>query len=115
MSAQCLYKLGMVTYFQINRAYIAEFLCLSRNDAMTLCKGQCYLKKNLELAGKEEQSAPATESSSGKKVEIPVFIITDDPFQSARPCTFASTNFQPIDLTLADFTILIFHPPSTFV
>jgi hypothetical protein len=111
MSAQCLCKLGMVTYFQLNRDYIAEVLCLNRNDEMTVCKGQCYLKKNLDLAGKDEQPAPAAQSS-GKKVEIPVFIISDNPFQSSIVFALAGPNFQPVDLTLVDFTVPVFHPPS---
>jgi hypothetical protein len=44
--------------FQMNRAYIAENLCVNRFDAIPVCKGQCFLNKQLNEQKKQENKAP---------------------------------------------------------
>ncbi|UTW62327.1 hypothetical protein KFE98_20365 [bacterium SCSIO 12741] len=34
--------------FKINQDYIAEVLCINRNEPITMCYGQCYLVDQLE-------------------------------------------------------------------
>jgi hypothetical protein len=39
--------------FELNRDYIAEFLCIEREKEITVCRGTCFLKDKLKQA--EEQ------------------------------------------------------------
>lgn len=41
-------SLCVVISFEVNRAYIAESLCVNRNRPELDCKGQCFLMKNLK-------------------------------------------------------------------
>jgi hypothetical protein len=76
MSLQCLYKLGIITYFQINREYIADVLCINKEESITMCYGQCFLEKRLELADDattDENPLP----QGNQKVDFPIFLISE--------------------------------------
>jgi hypothetical protein len=51
MSGQSLYQLGVITYFQVNRSFIAEFLCMLPDEEVESGKrgkkgqGQCSRRK----------------------------------------------------------------------
>lgn len=110
MSMQSFYKLGVLTYFQLNREYIAEVLCINKEKPITMCYGQCFLDKNLDLANDE---APKSTAPTGKdKVEIPTFLISETFYilkgesqlslQNTRYCF----NYSVINLDTP------FHPPT---
>lgn len=71
MSGQSFYKLGVITYFNLNRKFIAEVLCINKAKPTTTCHGQCFLKKNLDL----ESEAPKSTAPVGKeKIDISIFL-----------------------------------------
>lgn len=72
MSMQSLYQLGLVTWFEVNRDYIAEVLCVNKKKPEMHCNGQCYLKKQMKKA---EEKQAATGESSRAKTEFQVFVI----------------------------------------
>jgi hypothetical protein len=74
MSVQSFFKLGVITYFQLNREYIAEVLCINKAEPITMCYGQCFLKKNLDLA---DHSPKSTAPVAKDKVELPSFLISE--------------------------------------
>lgn len=41
--------------FEINKKYIQENLCESKNIAENTCKGECHLKKQIDRSQKEEK------------------------------------------------------------
>jgi len=43
-------KLGIVIWYQANKAYIAQNLCENRDKPEMKCCGKCYLKKQLRKA-----------------------------------------------------------------
>jgi len=110
MSLQCLYQLGVITYFQLNHEYIAKVLCINREKPITQCNGQCFLKNKLELAddnSSESEPLPLTQKS-----ELPIFLITENyyPLQA----------FVPLDQNNSPYLATIssshrpapFHPPA---
>lgn len=75
LSAQCFYQLGVITYFHLNKDYIAEVLCINKEKPITMCHGQCFLNKNLDItddAGADKGTLPA-----GKKIDFPTFLISE--------------------------------------
>jgi hypothetical protein len=77
---QCFYKLACVTYYQLNKDYISNFLCENRANPITICYGQCFLKKALGF----ESETTANTFASNLKFELPFFkvsqnIIFDNP------------------------------------
>lgn len=51
-------KLWIMGAFYLNRDYISKNICINRFDAVPICKGQCYLKKELKENEKQEQKFP---------------------------------------------------------
>jgi hypothetical protein len=111
LSAQCLYQLGIITYFQLNHDYVAQVLCINKEKPMTLCYGNCFLKRNLKLTDQTEK--PTVPSGSKIKIVIPSFIATDDRYslhQTEIVLTKLYADDKPV--TLAGFPSTPFHPPS---
>jgi hypothetical protein len=74
MSMQSLYQLGLVTWFEVNREYVAAVLCVNKKKPEMHCKGQCYLKKQMQKA---EEKQPVSGDSSRAKTEFQFFVIED--------------------------------------
>lgn len=58
-------SLWIITSFQINRDYIASNLCINRFDKVPVCKGQCFLDKEL---GKEQKQSKKNPSAIDKEL-----------------------------------------------
>lgn len=110
LSAQCFYQLGVITYFHINNDYIAEVLCVNKEKPITMCHGQCFLDKSLDLADDagDEGSLPAV-----KKIDFPVFLVCANSYSLT---TFSLTNSgYPIYRSgiSSEHIPGLFHPPTT--
>lgn len=60
--------LHILISFHLNRAYIAKNLCTNRFDTIPVCKGQCYLNKQLA-----EQKKQGNDKQNLKLKEIQLF------------------------------------------
>ncbi|MFY0481214.1 hypothetical protein ACI6PS_01305 [Flavobacterium sp. PLA-1-15] len=95
--------------FYANREYIAENICINRFDQMPVCKGQCFLNKQLKETQKQEQKLP---DLKGKEIQL--FINTLEVAYNEPVFFFQETSRPDI---LPDFTLIkqlpssIFHPP----
>ncbi len=109
LSAQCIFKLTIITYFQANRDYIAEVLCVNKEKPMTMCNGQCFLVRNLSLADDEtpKQAPTATKVS----VEAPVFVATDFQVDLDRNPLDIEKSSAPQPLYNFYSQRAFFHPP----
>jgi hypothetical protein len=109
LSAQCIFKLTIITYFQANRDYIAEALCVNREKPMTLCMGQCFLDRNLSLADDEtpKQAPTATKLS----VDAPVFLVADFQLSLNRNPLDVENSNAPQPLYNFYSQKPFFHPP----
>lgn len=100
---------GILISFYANREYIAENICINRFDQMPVCKGQCFLNKQLKETQKQEQKLP---DLKGKEIQL--FMNTAEVAYS-EPVFFFQESPRP-DI-LPDFTLIkqlpssIFHPP----
>lgn len=43
--------------FEVRRDYIAEVLCINRDEPITVCGGTCYLDKKLGMAEEQKEQA----------------------------------------------------------
>lgn len=95
--------------FYANREYIAENICINRFDQMPVCKGQCFLNKQLKETQKQEQKLP---DLKGKEIQL--FMNTAEVVYSEPVFLFQESPRPDI---LPDFTLIkqlpssIFHPP----
>jgi hypothetical protein len=108
LSAQCIFKLSIITYFEANREYIAEVLCINKEEPMTVCHGQCFLDRNLSLV--EEQS---TQEPANVKLQIETIVFvshSSDIEFSNRITEIEKTDSPPRSYQSSDRNSL-FHPP----
>lgn len=101
-------SLWIIGDFYINQDYIAKNLCINRFDAVPLCKGRCYLAKELKGAEKQQQKIPAV---TYKEVQLffekAVLSMPDAPADRIRK-TFPSLIISRIREI---FIFSIYHPP----
>jgi hypothetical protein len=95
-------------HFNLNRAYIAQNLCVKKDQADNCCKGSCHLKKQLK---EDDQKSNSSSSNSLKdKTEIQFFsqsksnLVNPLPIRIllVRPYSFPKT---------ASPVFPVFHPP----
>ena len=111
MSVQCFYKLGVITYFQLNRTYITQVLCVNKEKPMTMCYGQCFLKKNLNLA--EDISRQHSTTSAGKeKIELPAFLVSETAYSFQIVPYLSISNSVYYFSSSSDHSRVPFHPPA---
>lgn len=75
LSMQCIYQLGVITYFKLNQEYISQYLCINKEKPTSRCHGQCFLDK-LDIA-EDKGSDGSTLPVSNQKVDAPVFLISE--------------------------------------
>jgi hypothetical protein len=109
LSAQCIFKLSIITYFQANRDYIAEVLCINKEKAITTCYGQCFLDRHLAIAD-EENDDQATPTSK-VQVETSIFLMTWIDFDLNRNFSLQQRPNSRQSLYAYDLTHTLFHPP----
>ncbi len=109
LSAQCIFKLSIIAYFETNRDYIAEVLCINKEKKITVCYGQCFLDRNFAIADDGgDESTPATNKL---QVENSIFLAMDfDWYSNER--LLPQVKFDARELFYSyDLTHTLFHPP----
>ena len=114
MSVQCFFQLGVITYFQLNRDYIAEVLCINREKPITMCYGQCFLKRNLDVAD-DATTDKGTGPAKSRTADFPIFLITENEYP-LQALTFPGTaNFRYLIHISPAHHEPPFHPPAFFI
>jgi hypothetical protein len=111
MSLQCFYQLGVITYFHLNREYIAEVLCINKEKPITLCHGQCFLDRNLDLAD-ELPSDEGTVPTGKQSIDFPVFLISENSYQFSHVLRSLDLNTSYFPASSTEHSSFPFHPPA---
>jgi hypothetical protein len=110
LSCQSLVKLGILTWYEINKEYVASNLCENRNKPQLHCNGKCYLKKQLNKAN---NNSDTHKSVSTERTDLLECVL---PESFSLPHLFKFS--QPVALALYcngysyAFASFVFHPPS---
>jgi hypothetical protein len=99
----------VVASFYIQRDYIASTLCVNRFDAISVCKGQCYLEQELKASEEDElQQVPAS-----KQKEVQLYTQDCLSFKLAPVCRLHSEKIPAMDQKLIPQGVVasVFHPP----
>lgn len=114
LSCQCVLKLSIYTWFELNREYIAASLCENKARPELVCCGKCVLTKKLAIADGLEHNNPKQQPVKIDKTEITAFILpeiintvavapqTETTAQNGYPDPFREQTYEP----------KIFHPPA---
>jgi len=107
---QFLMKLGILTYFQLNRTYIIEAFCENKAKPQLHCDGQCFLTKKLQEAEDHDLETEGTRTAK-QQIEIPSFLV-------AVPNLVSFRNEDPaieLPLLVNHYSYIrlttLFHPP----
>jgi hypothetical protein len=109
LSAQCVFKLTIISYFEANRDYIAEVLCVNKAKPITMCYGQCFLDRNLSLADDETSK----DASSTSKLQIETTVFVEHSTKIELTAYSPKTGRISIPQSLYNFSAQhsFFHPP----
>lgn len=109
LSAQCFYNLGLIAYYHLNKEYIAEVLCINKEKPVTMCYGQCFLQRNLDIPD-EAESIPLP--AGKEKVEIPVFVGSECSYTFESPSRLSIPNSPYINGYSWMHSFVPFRPPA---
>lgn len=107
LSFQCLIKLGVISYYNLNIKYITEKLCENKSKPELKCNGKCFLKKKLTEADKAEKETKEVI----KQVEFPVIIPHNQLLFNAAYLIFEKPVSELCNLYSHKLNTKIFHPP----
>ncbi|WP_291287827.1 hypothetical protein [Flavobacterium sp.] len=101
-------SLWTIGAFYINQDYIAKNVCINRFDAVPICKGQCYLSKELKNTEKQEQKIPTVTYK-----EIQLFFEYEMTFSFSETIVSAKRIYPLLkkDQLKSTFIFSIYHPP----
>lgn len=106
-AAQCFSQWGVLAGYELNKDYIAEFLCINRDKPAMHCDGKCYLRMKMK---QDQQRKDAENGNVGNKIDIALFCSHQRialPATASRPF-----DFRPLVTPFYNtphFTF--FHPP----
>ena len=110
---QPLSKLVLVAEYQVNKNYIAEFLCVNKSKPTLHCNGKCQLNKELRQAEQHEQKLPAPLK---EKAEVLYFCEAITPaFLLQFPTVPVTGQSKYIQIFAVSPAFGIFHPPRFLV
>ncbi len=99
----------IVAAFYWKQEYIASNLCINRFDAIPVCNGQCYLKK--ELKESEQQQESPFSSFKVKEIDMLIQLSSiEEVIKPVRSCRIEYTTFQDIVYSQG-VPEGVFHPP----
>jgi hypothetical protein len=102
------YKVGFFAYFQLNRDFIAENYCVNKSQPITMCYGQCFLNKGIQLV---DDTPNPDKLASSVKSEMPA--TTPDGFQIEFSVSEINSNFSfsPAPNLSEGVASHVFRPP----
>lgn len=114
LSFHLVVQLSIVTWYEVNKDYIAKNLCVNRNKPELKCCGKCYLKKQLNKAeqpGDDKQAPPKSSKLSIEAFVIPVAV----HIQTHRTKDISVYNPGCQKMYGRMYHGSIFHPPSVLL
>lgn len=108
-----LMKLGVVAWYELNKDYVAEVLCINKDKPELECNGKCYLNKQLKKADALTNDDNKNTPQKYKEIEVLTFLLSDY-IQLPRSIILVNDVKHHIAYTrslgIANVTD-IFHPP----
>ena len=106
-------KVVVLLDFYANKSFIEKNLCENRFEKIPVCKGQCYLTKELRKVDKHEQKLPASkwkEEILFFQVNILDYLINSINFSEESKHYF----YYKSNIYFTNY-FQIFHPPQSIV
>jgi hypothetical protein len=104
-------KVWILVDFKINQKEISELLCINREQQIPICKGKCFLEKQLNKT--EEQDKKPSTSQKKDRIELTyqLFRYTNYIHKDQTAELNKLLGCMEVTLNLFHFISDIFHPP----
>ncbi|HBH05359.1 MAG TPA: hypothetical protein DDX92_02000 [Flavobacteriales bacterium] len=103
-------QLSVYIDFKINQEYIAEFLCIEKDNPISVCNGNCNLKEELNKSTENpDKNPPAVPAVKLEWVVLPDE--GNDADDHRLEVYLANTLISTIGNTLAGFSFGLLRPP----
>ncbi|MEL7003798.1 MAG: hypothetical protein AAFN93_13830 [Bacteroidota bacterium] len=79
--------------FELRRDYIAEVLCINRDEPITVCGGSCFLSDQLERASDHQKDQDKT---INRTLELSFFNATNQKFEFSHPYILKDTTYPAL-------------------
>ncbi|MBL7712116.1 MAG: hypothetical protein JNL13_06620 [Chitinophagaceae bacterium] len=116
LSCQCVLKLSIVAWFELNQEYIAATLCENRDKPELVCCGKCVLTKQLKKADDTEQQDKKNTQSKAEQHSMVVYVLPSEAGQPLHSSAYKDLQVQN-PVVPAHFTVAVlssvFHPPGS--
>lgn len=109
IALQTFSKWCLIAEFQVNRDFIAKNLCVNRSNAMSCCKGKCYLTK--KIAADESQDQAPGKSAQKEETVLQAHAPGDYLPEPIDQLVLTDHSTRHIDQTPQDWSISFFPPP----
>jgi hypothetical protein len=104
-------RIGILVDFKINQDFIAEFLCINKDDIASSCNGKCYLSQKLQEA--EEQEQKQIPASKTERLEV-VYYFSDIAYDGLENTLDTSDKLEHAfinEFHPTSFVIKLLRPP----
>lgn len=107
LSLQCFMQLGIVGWYELNKASITQKFCINKDKPQLHCNGKCHLKKQLE-----QQDKTQNKDQEKKQTDWVLFIIPN-PAHQLSAISLRNTDHISLYSNHYHFRQLkrVFHPP----
>lgn len=107
---QTISKLAIIINYQVNKEYIAQNLCVNKDEPESCCEGKCHLEKELKKADEAESTLPGSDI----KEKLETFSCLDNNFFKGLISVSSIITYSfPICPNLNQgYEASVFHPPS---
>ncbi len=85
ISVQVVHQALIYTYYVINKDFISQELCESKNQPQLKCEGKCHLKKVLYITKKHSSTENVPFECSLEEIKVPTLF-----FQTIKQITLVS-------------------------
>lgn len=113
LSCQCVLKLSIYAWFELNQEYIAATLCENKSRPELVCCGKCVLSKRLNSADGTDRNNPKHPAPKHDKTEITSFVLPGSaivtPIASVAAVTPKNGTAACLNEQIREHRI--FHPP----
>jgi hypothetical protein len=113
LTFQCMVKMAIVGWYEMNKDYISKNLCENRGNPKMKCCGKCYLKKQLKKAGDNTDANGKQAPGKLNKIELAEFVVPQK-IKFLYLAALSVRNYNPAMQHMHNHNALsaVFHPPS---
>lgn len=111
---QCTVQLGVMAWYNLNKDYIANTLCVNRSKPESKCNGRCQLNKQLSKTSENQDHSGQQIPSKSQKIEVTDLLLfeginlvlhfNEDLHNQPTPTVPHLVDYTPISS--------VFHPPA---